>query len=112
MKFEADEVGSTVGLLVAGEVAGAASGQRVTPNIMPVKVPKLIAGDNIIEGVLVGINGQALGQTATITDISSLAIQQYEAIYPEIITRAVSRRVVKKGTMYAAKSMTAAATAT
>lgn len=106
MKFEADEIGSTVGLLVAGEVAGAASGQRVTPNIMPVKVPKLIAGDNIIEGVLVGINGQALGQTATITDISSLAIQQYESIYPEIITRAVSRRVVKKGTMYAAKSAT------
>jgi hypothetical protein len=106
MKYEADEVGSTVGLLVAGEVAGAASGQRVTPNIMPVKVPKLIAGDNQIEGVLVGINGQSIGQTATLTNISQLAIQQYEAIYPEIITRAVSRRVVKKGTVYAGKSMT------
>jgi hypothetical protein len=106
MKYEADEIGSTVGLLVAGEVAGAASGQRVTPNIMPVKVPKLIAGDNQIEGVLVGINGQSIGQTATLTNVSQLAIQQYETIYPEIITRAVSRRVVKKGTVYAAKSAT------
>ena len=37
---------------------------------------------------------------------TDLAVKQYEAIYPQIVARAVARRIVKKGIVYGGKEMT------
>jgi uncharacterized lipoprotein YehR (DUF1307 family) len=99
-KEEAVEVASTVSLLIAGEMVSAFGHQTLPPNIAPVKVPRLVARRGNIEAVSVSVGPQPLGKTETITDITHLAIEQYEAIYPQIIARAVARRVLKNGILY------------
>jgi hypothetical protein len=102
-KEEAVEVPTTAALLIAGEIVSAVGHQTLPPNIAPVKVPRLIARRSAVDGVLVATNSQPLGKTETITDITQLAIEQYEAIYPQIIARAVARRVLKNGILYGGK---------
>jgi hypothetical protein len=105
-KEVADEIPSTVSLLIAGEILGAVGNQTVTPNVATIKVPKVIAQINEVAGVGVDIDGQAIGATQTITDVTELAVNQYAAIYPQVIARAVARRMLKKGVLYGAKEAT------
>ncbi len=49
------------------------------------------------------VGQQPAGATQTITDVTHLAIQQYEAIYPQVIARAVARRFLKNGILYGGK---------
>lgn len=105
-KEEAVEAPSSAALLIAGEIVSAVGDQTVPPNVAPVKVAKVVAPPCAIVGVGVAVDGQPLGQTQTITDVSELAVRQYEAIYPRVVARAVARRIVKKGTVYGAKEAT------
>jgi len=102
-KEEAVEVPSTAALLIAGEIVSMVGHQTLPPNIAPVKVPRLVARRGNIDAVTVTAGAQPLGKTETITDITHLAIEQYEAIYPQIIARAVARRVLKNGILYGGK---------
>jgi hypothetical protein len=104
-KQEVTEVPSTVSLLIAGEIVSAVGKQTVPPNVAPVKVPKLIACANPVQAVGVKVGGQIVGTTETITDVTQLAIQQYEATYPQTIARAVARRVLKNGVVYGTKEV-------
>jgi hypothetical protein len=92
-----------VSLLIAGEIVSAFGHQTLPPNIAPVKVPRVVArrGGAAVVEVLVG--QQPAGVTHTITDVTHLAIQQYEAIYPRVIARAVARRILKNGILYGGK---------
>lgn len=101
-----DEVPSTVSLLIAGEILGAVGGQTVTPNVATIKVPQVCAQTNEVTSVGVDIDAQPVGATETITDVTQLAINQYSAIYPQVVARAVARRMVKKGVLYGAKEAT------
>jgi hypothetical protein len=102
-KREVAEVPSSAALLVAGEIVSAVGNQTVPPNVAPVKVPQLVAHANPIQFVGVSIENRPVGRTDTITDVTQLASQQYEAIYPQIVGRAVARRILKKGIIYGAK---------
>jgi hypothetical protein len=105
-KEVADEIPSTVALLVAGEILSAAGGQTVPPNIATVKVPQVVAQINEVAAVGVDVDSRPAGRTETVTDVTELAINQYSAIYPQVVARAIARRVVKKGVIYGAKEAT------
>src|SRR6185503_7183566 len=84
-KEEAVEVPSTAALFIAGEIVSAVGHQTLPPNIAPVKVPRIVArrGGTAAVGVAVGL--QPVGTTDTITDVTQLAIQQCQAVYPQTI---------------------------
>lgn len=102
-KEEVAEVPTQVAMLIADRIISHNSKYSLTPTLAPVKVPKIVATPNRVRTVLVYAEGRLQGQTATITDVTEMAIRQHEAVYPQILARAVVRRVVKKGALYAAK---------
>ncbi|HMC11512.1 MAG TPA: hypothetical protein VKH44_09490, partial [Pirellulaceae bacterium] len=102
-KEEAIEVPSTVALFIASEIISTVGHQTLPPNIAPVKVPRVVARRGGAAAVAVGVGPQPAGTTQTITDVTQLAIQQYEAIYPQVIARAVARRILKNGILYGGK---------
>lgn len=104
-KEEVYEAPSTIALLIADRIISALGDQTLPPTIAPIKVPKVMPQVNLIRSVNVSIDGQQQGQTETITDIGRMAVEQYEAVFPEIVARAVVRRVVKKGIVYGAKEV-------
>ncbi len=94
-----------LGLLIADQIFSATNKYSVPPTVAPVPIPKVVAPYNRIQTVGVSIDGQPMGNVETITDVSRLALEQYEANRDMIIARAVMRRIVKKGTVYAAKEV-------
>ncbi|MBN2024485.1 MAG: hypothetical protein JW809_17020 [Pirellulales bacterium] len=105
-KEEAVEMPSTVSLLVADRILSETGKHTLPPTVAPIKVPKVVLAFNPVETIQVAVDGQPAGATETITDVGRLALQQYEAIYPHVIGRAVARRVIKKGILYATKEAT------
>ncbi len=104
-KIEVEEMPTTVSLLLADRIVSAVSKHTLAPTLAPVKVPKVAVMHNEIRNLDVWVDGRPAGSTATITDVSRLALQQYEAIYPQVVARAVARRALKKGMFYAGKEM-------
>lgn len=104
-KEEAIEVASSVSLLIADQILSATTGTTLPPTIAPIKVPVVVASEPYVAQVGVDVDGQPAGTTATITDVGRMAVEQYQAIYPQIIARAVVRRAVKKGVVVAAKKV-------
>ena len=102
-KEETIELPSTAALLIADRIISHNANHTLPPTIAPIKVPKVVVPVNEINTVRVSVNGQMCGTTETVTDIGQLALQQYEAIYPQVLARAVVRRAVKKGIVYASK---------
>jgi hypothetical protein len=56
----------------------------------------------------VEVNGAPAGSTATLVDVSDLALLHAEAEYPQVVGRAVARRVLKKAAVYAVKDQVGA----
>ena len=104
-KVEVVEAPSSASLFIASEIVSAAGKQTVPPNVAPVKVPQLMAHQNSVAAIALNVDSQPRGATETITDVTRLAIQQYEAIYPTIVARAVARRVLKNGVVYGTKEV-------
>lgn len=102
-KEEAEELPTTVALLIADRILTATGKHSLPPTIATVKVPKIVLSAQEFRAVEVSVNGSPAGTTETITDVGQLALQQYEAIYPQILARAVVRRAIKKGVVYAGK---------
>ncbi len=105
-KEEVAEIPSQVALLIADRIISATGKHTLPPTIAPIKVPKVMPQVNLIRSVNVSIDGTQRGQTETITDIGRMATEQYDAVYPQIVAKAVVRRVVKKGVIYTTKEMT------
>ena len=103
VKHEEAEVVTQAALLVADQIVSATSSQSVPPTFAPVKIPVVKTSIPVVEGISVSIDGEARGQTATIVDVGRMARLQNDAHQPEVIGRAVARRVLKKGTIYVAK---------
>jgi uncharacterized protein len=104
-KEQRDEIPTQVSLLIADRIISATGRHTLPPTIAPVKVPIVVATPQQFDmrGVGVSVDRQNVGETATITDVSKLSIQQYAEIYPRVIARAVARRALKKGIVYGAK---------
>ena len=107
-KEEAIELPSTVSLLIADRIISHNAEHTLPPNIAPIKVPVVVASVNRVRAVGVSVDGRPAGTTETITDVGQLAAGQYEAIYPQVLARAVVRRVVKKGMIYGVKEAVSA----
>ena len=103
-KVETIEIADTIALLVADRILSQGR-HSLPPTIAPIKVPKVVLDYSPVRAVGVSIDGKPAGTTETITDVGQLALQQYEAVYPQVIGRAVARRVVKKGIIYAGKEI-------
>ena len=101
IKQEKEEVATQVSLLIADRIVNAFSNRAIPPTLAPVKVPQVINFPSVSEGVAVHVDGKPVGSTATIVDVGSMAARQQQAHYPEVIAKAVARRVVKKGLIYA-----------
>lgn len=104
-KEERPEIPASNALLIADRILSATNKHSLPPTIAPIKVPVVVRSRNRITSLNVTVDGKTAGQTATITDIGRMALQQYEAVFPQIMARAVVRRVIKKGSIYAAKEM-------
>lgn len=104
-KEEVAEVPSQAALLIADRILSATGKHTLPPTIAPIKVPKVVPQVNLVRSINVSVDGQQCGQTETITDVGRMAVEQYEAIYPSIVGKAVARRVVKKGLIYGAKEI-------
>jgi hypothetical protein len=104
-KVETVEVPSSAALLIAGEIVSAVGSQTVPPNVAPVKVARVVRQADRPRVLHVAVDSQNMGTTDTITYVSDLAVQQYDAVFPQVVARAVARRIVKKGAVYGAKEM-------
>ncbi len=102
-KEERIEVPTTVALILSEHILRAAGMKKMPPSIAPVKVPCLRHPNCAVQAVEVLVAGQLVGRTETITNINQMATDQFEAIYPSIVARAVARRIVKKAAVYSAK---------
>lgn len=106
MKVETEEIASQVALLVADQIVSATSSQTVPPTLAPIKVPRVVSTENLIDSIGVRVDGVKQGRTATILDIGDMAERQHRANFPHILGRAIARRVVKKSAIYAVKEFT------
>ena len=102
-KEERNEVPTQAAMLIVDHILSAVGKHTVTPTFAPVKVPVVVVPRNQVQSVSVTIDGQPSGLTETITDVGELAMQQYAAIFPQVLARTVVRRTIKKGSLYAAK---------
>ena len=93
-------------MFVADRIVSAVSPRGVPPTLAPVPIPKVITPSSPTETIKVEVEGRPMGKTATLVDVSMMANLQQEARYPEILGRAVARRVLKKGAIYAVKEVT------
>ena len=100
IKQEKEEMPTQAALLIADRIVNAFSNRSIPPTLAPVKVPQVINFPSIADAVAVRVDGELKGQTATIVDVGTMAARQQEARYPEVIARAVARRVIKKGAIY------------
>src|SRR5262249_35001751 len=89
--------------LVADRILSHNAKYSVPPTVAPIKVPRVIVPFNEVQGVRVTIDGQVCGQTETITDVGRLAVQQADALLPQLLGRAIAGRIVKKAIVYGAK---------
>lgn len=94
---------TSAALLIADRILSHNAKYTLPPTISSVKIPAVRREHCGVENVAITIDGEAAGMTETITDIGELAVQQYEAVRDQVLARAVVRRVVKKGVVYAGK---------
>lgn len=102
-KQQVAEPVTQISLLIADQLVSAFSKYSVPPTIAPVPIPEIVCPPNPIQTVSVAVDGSPRAQTRTITDVGQMAKEQFEANKPSIIGRAVARRVIKKGAIYATK---------
>ena len=99
----ANKMPTTAALLIADRILSNQLQQELPPTIAPIKIPRLVACSNAVAGLEVTADGTLCGHTETVTDVTQMALLQHEAVLPQIMARAVIRRVVKKGMIYGAK---------
>jgi hypothetical protein len=79
------------------------SNRPVLPDFAPVMIPYIVRPRDSVSALSVSIDSKWSGRTETLTDIGRMAEEQFEAVKPQIIARAVVRRTLKKGILYGSK---------
>ncbi len=103
VKEQVNAEATQAALLIADRIVSALSPRGLPPTLAPVPIPRVVRSGGAAEKVQVTIDGQVAGATATIVDVGEMAVLQQRAREPEVIGRAVARRVIKKGAIYAVK---------
>ncbi|MDR0338125.1 MAG: hypothetical protein LBI18_13650 [Planctomycetaceae bacterium] len=73
------------------------------PDFAPIMVPVVVRPQETVPLLTVAVDGTWAGQTETLTNIGRMAEEQFEAVKPQIIAKAVIRRAFKKGIVYGSK---------
>lgn len=102
-KVEVAEHATSDALLVADRIVSVLGQYSVPPTLAPIKIPRIASPPKQFDVVAVSLGNQIAGFTLPLTDLDDLATRTYEAKLPEVMGRAISRRVVKKGAVYFAK---------
>jgi uncharacterized protein len=106
-KEERAEIPSSQAMLIADRIISATSKHSLPPTLAAIKVPVVVRSNNEITNVSVGIDdGKFTGSTETLTDVGRMAVDQYAAVFPSVMARAVVRRVTKKAAIYGIKEAT------
>ena len=92
-------------MLIADRIFSAMNKYSVPPTLAPVPIPEIRRYYDDIHSVGVYVNGKPAAATETITDVGQMAVEQFEVNRDTIIAKAIVRRIVKKGTIYAAKQI-------
>jgi uncharacterized protein len=106
LKDEVEEIPSTAALVIANAALNIADQKTLPPIVAPIKVPQVFAMPNQISQLAVHVNGQPVGQTTILTDVTRMAIDQCAANRNHVVARALVRRAVKESTILAAKRVT------
>jgi hypothetical protein len=109
-KQERLEIPTQAALLVADRIVSAVGSQELPPTIAPIRIPVVVRQSNRIDHLQVAVDDHPSGDTATLVDVGVLAETHFQAKAPEIIGRAVARRVLKKAAVYAVKEASGANT--
>ena len=104
-KEERAEVPTSQALLIADRILSATSKHSVPPTLAPIKVPVVIRARNEVTHIGTEVDGLSTVRTEPITHIGRMAVEQFDAVYPRIMARAVVRRVLKKSAIYATKEV-------
>ena len=102
-KVQTVEAPTSQALLIADQILSANSKHSLPPTVAPVPVAQVVEDTGGPDAIQVRIAGTPVGQTETVTDVGRHAVEQYAAGYQRVIARAIVRRVLKKGTVYAMK---------
>lgn len=94
-----------VSLLIADQIFSATNKYAVPPTVAPVPIPQIVVEPPRIACVSVEVDGERAATTETLADVNEMAARQFEATKNQEIARAVVRRIVKKGTVYAAQQV-------
>ncbi len=105
VKEQVNAEATQAALLIADRIVSAVSPRGLPPTLAPVPIPRVMRVSNHAEHVQVSVDHDVAGRTATIVDVGQMALLQQQAREPEIIARAVARRVLKKGAIYATKEV-------
>lgn len=92
-------------LLVSDIIISATAKHTVTPTIAAVPIPEITLAPCRYRSVKVTANDEKTVLTEKITDVNTMAIDQFEVNKPWIIARAVARRAVKKAGLYGVKEV-------
>lgn len=106
VKEEVNAEATQAALLIADRIVTAVSPHGLPPTLAPVPIPRAVRSRGSTDAIQVRVDGTHAGNTATLVDVGEMAVLQQEAREPEIIGRAVARRVIKKGAIYAVKDAT------
>ncbi len=94
-----------VSLLIADQIFSATNKYAVPPTVAPVPIPQIVVEPPRIACVSVEVDGERTATTETLADVNEMAVRQFEATKNQVVARAVVRRIVKKGTIYAAQQV-------
>ncbi len=95
-------------LLVADQILSALGDYTLPPTVAPIKVARIELSPITVDSLRVSIDNRELGTTENVGDIGRLAVSRQEEQMPQIIARAVVRRVLKKSLIVAGKSASGA----
>lgn len=105
-KIEGSEPVSQLSTVLAQIIWARERGRATIPTITEVKVPILRPASGNPTAAEVRVNGEGVGTTAIVTDVTQTALQQFEILKPWIIARAVLRRAFKVAVIEGLKEAT------
>jgi tetratricopeptide (TPR) repeat protein len=103
-KVEVTEEPTSDALLIADRIVSVVGPYSVPPTLAPIKIPDIQLPPIEVDRIGISVNGQTIGPTESVTSVESLALSTYAANRPNIVARAVARRVIKKASIVAAKT--------
>lgn len=102
-KAEVNARATQEALLIADQILSSVSDYSVPPTLAPVKIPQIVSPPKPFDLIGVEVDGVPTSTTLPLTDLHLLASDSYATQLPQVMARAVARRVLKKGAIYAAK---------